>query len=130
MTITWSDDDLTRIGAATELELASRRADGTLTPYVTMWVVRARDDLYLRSAGGPDRPWYRRARESGNGRIRAAGIERDVDFAEPRGQVHAGIDTQYHAKYDRYGATTVGHVTGPQAESVTIRLVPTKEIAR
>ena len=47
---TWTSDELDRIGAAEELELASLRRDGTLRPYVTMWVVRAGDDLYVRSA--------------------------------------------------------------------------------
>jgi hypothetical protein len=65
----WSSDELDRIGTAEELQLASRRADGTLRPFVTMWVVRVRDDLYVRSACGPDNGWYRRAKQSGAGRI-------------------------------------------------------------
>ena len=48
----WTDDELARIGDATELELASRRPDGTLRSFTTMWVVRVGDDLYVRSAGG------------------------------------------------------------------------------
>jgi hypothetical protein len=36
---TWTEDELGRIGGAEELELASRRNDGGLPPYVTMWVV-------------------------------------------------------------------------------------------
>jgi len=48
---TWTDEELSRIGAAEELQLASTRPDGTLRPYVTMWVVRAGDDLYVREAG-------------------------------------------------------------------------------
>src|SRR6185503_18528750 len=79
---TWTKDELTRIGGAEELQLASVRPDGTLRPYVTMWVVRAGDDLYVRSAHGPTNPWYRRAKASGAGRIRAGGLERDVTFAE------------------------------------------------
>ena len=51
--------------AAEELGLASRRADGTLRGFVTMWVVRVGDDVYVRSAHGPDNPWYRRAIASG-----------------------------------------------------------------
>ena len=27
-------------------------------------------------------------------------------------------------KYDRYGSMIVGHVTGPEAQPVTIRLIP------
>jgi hypothetical protein len=42
---TWTDDQLTRIGAADELELSSHRPDGGLRPFVTMWVVRLDDEL-------------------------------------------------------------------------------------
>ncbi len=113
-----------RFGNAEELELASTRPDGTLRPYVTMWVVRAGDDLYVRSAYGPDNPWYRRAKASGIGRIRAGGLERDVTFADAAPGVHAALDAAYHAKYDRYGPKIVGTVVGPAVEAVTIRLMP------
>ena len=109
---------------ADELQLASLRRDGTLRPYVTMWVVRAGDDLYVRSAYGPNNPWFRRAKASGAGRIRAGGLERNVTFAEAAPGVHAAIDATYHTKYDRYGPSIVGSVVGPEAEAVTIKLVP------
>jgi hypothetical protein len=121
---TWTSDELSRIGAAEELQLASQRRDGTLRPYVTMWVVRAGDNLYVRSAFGPDNPWFRRAKASGTGRIRAGGLERNVTFAEPAPGVHAAIDAAYHSKYDWYGPRIVGTVVGPDAEAVTIKLVP------
>jgi hypothetical protein len=121
---TWTDDELSRIGEAQELQLASARRDGDLRAYVTMWVVRVGDDLYVRSAYGANNPWYRRAKASGSGRIRAGGVERDVSFAEPAPDVHAAIDAAYHAKYDRYGPEIVGTVVGPDAEAVTIRLEP------
>ena len=121
---TWTEEELDGIAGATELPLASFDDDGSLRPYVTMWVVRVGDEVYVRSAGGADRPWYRNATASGSGRIRAGGVERDVTFAEAPADAHAGIDTAYHVKYDRYGPGPVGHVTGSDAESVTIRLVP------
>jgi hypothetical protein len=121
---TWTDEELSRIGGAEELQLASERQDGTLRPYVTMWVVRAGDDLYVRSAYGPNNPWYRRARASGAGRIRAGGLERDVTFADATPDVNAALDAAYHAKYDRYGPSIVGTVVGPEAGAVTIKLVP------
>jgi len=120
----WTSDELDRIQAAEELQLASARSDGSLRPYVTMWVVRVGDDAYVRSAYGPANPWYRRARSSGVGRIRAGGVERDVSFDEAETGVHAAIDAAYHAKYDRYGPRIVRSVVGPQAEALTIRLVP------
>jgi hypothetical protein len=41
----WTSDELARIGTATELEIASRRRDGTLRNPRTIWVVRVGDDL-------------------------------------------------------------------------------------
>jgi hypothetical protein len=120
----WTDEELGRIFEGQELQLASERPDGTLRPYVTMWVVRADDELYVRSAYGPSNPWFRRAKASGVGRIRAGGMERDVTFAEPAPDVHPGIDAAYHRKYDPYGPAIVATVVGPQAHAVTIRLVP------
>jgi hypothetical protein len=119
----WTGPELDRVGRAEELQLASRRDDGTLRPYVTMWVVRAGNDLYVRSAYGADNPWYRRAKTAGTGRVRAGGVERDVTFADAADGPHAAIDAAYHTKYDRYGPAIVGSVVGPKAAPVTLRLV-------
>lgn len=123
---TWTNDDLARIATSEELELASRRPDGSVSGFVTMWVVRAGDELYVRSAGGPNRPWYRRALAAGAGVIRAGGIERSVAFSPPAAGVHDAVDAAYHAKYDRYGPRIVGSVIGTAAHDVTIRLDPTE----
>jgi hypothetical protein len=124
MTAGWAADELTRIGHATELQVASRRSDGSLRPFVTIWVVRVGDDLYVRSAYGTDNPWFRRAKTSGEGRVRAGGVERDVTFTAPAGDASADIDAAYHLKYDRYGPRIVGTVVGPHAAPGTLRLVP------
>lgn len=121
---TWTHEELSRIGEAQELRLASKRPGGAMRPLVTMWVVRAGEDLYVRSAYGPNSAWYRRAKSSGVGRIRAGGLERDVTFGEPASDVHPDIDAAYHAKYDPYGPKIVGTVVGPEAATVTIKLVP------
>jgi hypothetical protein len=121
---TWTGDELIRIGQAEELQIASERPDGTMRPYVTIWVVRLGDDVYVRSAYGPTNSWFRRAKASGVGRIRASGLERDVTFAEPAAGVHAAIDEAYHAKYDRHGPAIVGTVVGPDVPAVTLRLLP------
>jgi diketogulonate reductase-like aldo/keto reductase len=51
-------DELSTIGRAEEIGLATGRDDGSLRPYVTIWVVRAGDQLYVRSARGPAGGWY------------------------------------------------------------------------
>ncbi len=122
----WNADDLDRIARADELQVSSHRADGTLRPFVTIWAVRTGDSLYIRSAHGPDNGWFRRARSSGTGRIRAGGVEADVRFepldsADP---TQAGIDHDYHAKYDRYGPRYVGAVVGEATYPTTLRVVP------
>ncbi|TCC05500.1 DUF2255 family protein [Kribbella soli] len=120
----WSEQDLQRVGQATELQVSSRRTDGSLRPFVTIWVVRADDDLYVRSAHGTDNPWFRRATIRGRGRIRAGGIERDVVFEVPDSKVHSAVDKAYHTKYDRYGPRIVGSVVGQLAAAGTLRLLP------
>lgn len=53
---TWTQEELTRIGDAEELDIAARRPDGSLRPFVTIWVVRGGDDLYYgqsRAVKGP-----------------------------------------------------------------------------
>jgi len=123
----WSDDELSRIGRAEELQVASTRPDGSLRPYVTIWVVRAGDDLYIRSAYGSTNPWFVRARAAGAGRIRAAGLERDVTFADANPDAHVAIDAAYHAKYNRYGPAIVDSVVGAKVQAVTIRLMPSND---
>ena len=122
--MSWSAHELQRITEATELQVASRRRDGSLRPFVTIWVVRSGGEIYVRSAYGTNNPWFRRARTSGTGRIRAGGVERDVAFETPPDGVEADIDAAYHAKYDRYGPRIVGAVVGEQAAPATLRLTP------
>ncbi len=120
----WAEDDLRRIGGADELQIASRRPDGTLRSFVTIWVVRSGDEIYVRSAHGPENPWYRRALASGSGRIRAGGVERDVHLTAAGDADQAAIDAAYHSKYDRYGARIVNTVVGPTASQTTLRVTP------
>ena len=120
----WTQDELRKVGPAEELGVASRRSDGTMRRYVTVWTVRVGDDIYIRSAYGPDNPWYRRALASGEGRMRAGGIERDVEFAAVDPSAQDSIDAAYHAKYDRHGRRLVATVVGAHAHQVTIRLIP------
>lgn len=120
----WNDDELGRIGRADELRLASRRPDGSLTRYVTIWAIVANGVLYVRSAHGYDNPWFQRALRSGAGRIEAGGVERDVTFEVPGPEVAGAVTDAYHAKYDRYGPTIVGTVVSAEAVRSTLRVEP------
>ena len=120
----WSADELDRIGRAEELEISSQRADGTSRPFVTIWAVRAGDEVYVRSAHGTDNPWYRRALVTRLGRISAGGVERDVSFVVAGAEGQAEIDAAYHAKYDRFGAQYVAPVVSDESHAATLRIDP------
>jgi hypothetical protein len=124
--VSWDRTELEQVGTATELELAVRRTDGTLSRFTVMWVVRVGTSPYVRSAYGPDSAWYRRAIRYGRGRIRAGGVERDVvlEHLAPDDHVHGEIDASFRAKYDQYGSRIVDTVVGPDAATVTLRLDP------
>jgi hypothetical protein len=120
----WTKEELAKIGNAEELDITSRRPDGTFRPFVTIWVVRADGDLYVRSVNGRSGAWFLRALAAGEGRIRAGGVERDVAFEEAGSAVQAPVTAAYHEKYDRYGPSIVGTVVSVESATTTLRLVP------
>jgi hypothetical protein len=120
----WSVDELTRIGAAEELEIAPRRRDGSLARPRTIWVVRHGDDLYVRSVNGRTSAWFRGTQVSHEGHIRAGGVSKDVTFADPGDDIGDDLDAAYRDKYRRYAASIVGSIVSPQARAATLKLVP------
>jgi hypothetical protein len=120
----WTGDELTRIGPADELEIASLRADGTLRRPVTIWVVRYGDDLYVRSVNGPTAGWFRATQVCHEGSISAGGVDKDVVFVDLDHSLDDDLDAAYRAKYQRYGASILGTVLTSQAQSASLRLVP------
>ncbi|MBV1853659.1 DUF2255 family protein [Catellatospora tritici] len=121
----WSAEELDVIGNAEELQISSRRRDGSLREPVTIWVVRAGDDLYIRSYRGAEGSWYRGARASRRGRIRAGGVDRDVDFdAVTDPGANDRVDAAYRGKYRGDNAQYVDPMIAPQARATTMRLLP------
>ena len=120
----WTPDELATFGGRDEIEVSSLRPDGIARPFITIWIARVGDELFVRSAHGPENGWFRRARASGMGRIRSGGQERDVVFEAPAPGTAAPLTAAYRAKYDRYGPQIVGTVVSRDAEAATLRLVP------
>jgi hypothetical protein len=121
---TWTSDELTKIGAAEELQIASVRRDGTLRNPVIVWVVRHGDDLYVRSVNGPTAAWFRGTQTRHEGRVWAGGVEKDVTFVEETDPgINDEIDAAYRTKYRRY-PSIVPHIVTPEARSATLKLVP------
>ncbi len=120
----WTTDELDKIDAADELEIASVRPDGTLRSPKTIWVVRVGDDLYVRSVNGRTSGWFGGTQVRHEGRIRAGGVEKDVTFVDVDVDVADRVDHAYHTKYRRYAASIVDHTVTVEARSATLKLVP------
>ena len=120
----WTSDELTKIAAADELEIASLGRVATLRDPTTIWVVRLGDDLYVRSVNGRTGAWFRGTQVRREGRIRAGGVERDVTLVDADDEINDQIDDAYRDKYRRYAQSIVGSVLTPEARSATIKLVP------
>ena len=113
----WTSNELTEIGTAEELQIASLRRDGTLRKLVTIWVVR--------SVNGRAGAWYRGAQVRHEGHIRAGGIDKDVTFVEEAGPaINGQVDDAYRAKYRHYGERIVGSIVSAGARAATIKFVP------
>ena len=121
---TWTGEELTKIAAADELEIASLRRDGAMGSPRTIWVVRHGDDLYVRSVRGRTSAWFRGTQARHEGHIQAGGVAKDVTFVEADHDLDEQIDDEYRAKYRSYPASFVDPLADPQARAATLKLVP------
>jgi hypothetical protein len=122
---TWAPEELAKIAAAEELELASVRRDGRLGKPVTIWVVRVGDDVYVRSWKGDAGAWFRATQVRDAGHIEAGGVGKDVTFvAEADDDINHRIDASYRKKYRRHGGRCVDPMVAPTARAATIKVIP------
>lgn len=123
---TWTSDELNKVGTAEELEIASRRDDGTMRKSRTIWVVQVGDDLYVRSVNGRTSDWFHGVETLHEGRIQAGGVDKDVSFVEvdASDNIQTQIDAIYRTKYSRYAANIINSTLTPKAHSATVKLVP------
>lgn len=120
----WTEEELDKINTADELVMSAAAPDGALRPPVTIWMVRVGDDLFARAINGPTGKWYQRALETHRGHIEAGGVSRDVTIEEVKDNKQQTIDAAYQHKYNRYGSRIVGTTLTPQAQSATLKIIP------
>ena len=124
MTTHWSAADLHLIDASRELEIAVRRADGSLRRWLPIWVVCADEQAYVRTWHRRDTGWFGQALRSHRARIRVPGLEADItieDIGDASDQVTADINDAYRTKYGQSGADSMVTAT---ATTTTLRLHP------
>src|SRR3954454_1197145 len=120
----WTDEELRRIGAAQELDIAPVRRNGELRSATPIWVVRAGDDLYVRAAYAANKGWHGVARTSRRARISAAGVSKDVTVEDADQAVIDQVDAAYRQKYGGRYAGIVDSINDAEHRSTTLRLAP------
>jgi hypothetical protein len=125
----WTADELATIDGTGEVEVATRRQDGTLRTARIVWIVRYEGAVYVRSVNGMTAAWYRGVQTRHEGELGAGGLRRDVAFVETGehtdgdSRLDDALDTAYRDKYGR-SSSAVAHITADVARTTTLRLDP------
>lgn len=120
----WAAEDLDTIGTADEIGITTLRRDGTARPYKPIWVVRVGDALFVRSYRGGAGDWFRHAQRHPQGRIRVAGTEHDIRFADAGATPNTVVDKAYRDKYGTHGGSYVAAMIRADAAITTLRILP------
>ena len=121
----WTEQQLIEIDRTDELQIAPRRADGSLAGPRIVWGVRVGDDVYIRSVRGKSGRWYRTVRDSHEGHVMAGFVDIDVAMADVSAGDKIGdrIDAAYRDKYSRYPGP-VASIVAEDAKATTLKLSP------
>jgi hypothetical protein len=96
----WTKAELKKIAVADDLHISPFREDGVSYGTPTwIWSVVVDGGLYARAYNGQSSRWYKAAVTQKAGRIRIAGMEREVAFEPVGGSISNQIDEEYGAKY-------------------------------
>jgi hypothetical protein len=119
----WSRDELRKIAEADDLHVSPFREDGVTYGTPTwIWSVAVDDGLYVRAYHGKDSRWYRAALRQRAGRIKAAGMTKEVAFEPVDGPINDLVDDAYRAKY--HGNPYLRPMIGASARSATVKVMP------
>jgi hypothetical protein len=121
---TWTSAAARAVTAPQEVQVATRRADGSLSRSRIIWIVRDGDRVFVRSTNGRRADWFRAAIASGAGQIHAHGTAYDVLFTEVPDEADlAAADAGYRAKYGRY-PSIVDHLGEDEPRAATLEVHP------
>ena len=127
MTNAWSAEDLERIGNADELQIGTKRADGTVRPWVPIWVVGVGDRVFVRTWYRRETGWFGHVLKSRRARIRVPELEVDVKvevIGDPGTDFGASLVAAYRAKYAQYGNASVDRMVTDAAAATTLQIIP------
>lgn len=119
----WPKEELSKIAKADDLHISPFREDGkTYGTPTWIWSVVVDDALYVRGYNGKESRWYRAAVREKAGRIKVAGMTKEVNFEAVSGEMNDRIDEAYKAKYSR--SPYLKPMIGARARAATVRIMP------
>jgi hypothetical protein len=119
----WTEDELRRIASSDDLHISPLREDGVTYGTPTwIWSVVVDGDLYVRGYNGQKSRWYQAAIRQSAGRIRAAGMTKQVAFEPAAKSINDRIDEAYRAKYSK--SSYLKPMISARARSATVRILP------
>jgi hypothetical protein len=123
--IGWPPNELQKIAASDDFHISPFRDDGVTYGTPTwIWSVVVDGELHVRGYNGQQSRWYQAAVRQKPGRIRAAGMTKEVVFEPVDGAINDRIDDAYRAKYG--GSAYLSPMIGTRARSATVRVMPRK----
>ena len=126
MTVSWSPEQLLRLDAAEELQIAPGPQDGPEGPdWVRVWVVTVDEQVFVRTWYRRTTGWFGCAVEYASARVRVPGVEAEValeDLGDADGNLLDRVDAAYRTKYAGYGDGAVGPMVSDRARATTLRL--------
>ena len=122
-TLSWAPNELQKIAASDDLHISPFRDDGVTYGTPTwIWSVVVDGGLYVRAYNGQQSRWYQAAVRHRAGRIRAAGLTKEVMFEPVDGAINDRIDDAYRAKY--HGSPYLPPMIDTRTRAATVRVLP------
>jgi len=120
----WSREELHTIAEADDLHISPFREDGVTYGTPTwIWSVAIGDALYVRGYNGIKSRWYQAAVRQKAGRIKVAGMTKEVAFEPAQDNaMNDRIDEAYRARYAK--SPYLKPMISDRARAATIRIVP------
>ncbi|MDR5881929.1 DUF2255 family protein [Caballeronia sp. LZ032] len=119
----WSTDELAAIAASDDLHVSPLRDDGVTHGTPTwIWSVVVDGDLYVGAYNGLVSRWYQAALPQRGGRIRVAGMTRDVSFESAANALNDRVDDAYGIKYRN--SWYLNSMASRQARYATVKISP------
>ncbi len=121
----WTKEELKKISENDDFHISPFREDGkTYGTPTWIWSVVINDDVFVRAYNGKNSRWYKAAVNQKAGRIKTAGLIKEVNFeqVDTDAELNDFIDDAYQKKYG--GSSYLDSMISNRARSATIKVIP------